>query len=251
MDLSFYVYNNLRATQDHMKHNVYRFATLQEAIEKYNELPSEWTSALGGSIDLKSEVDFVHRRNGESVLVTDYRKMNSFNNREDVNLCISELINKLNIDYELLSGVHPHVSILSKLTDTDKTYPYFNDKILYIKHMDEKKLFDSINEVYVEGKGWLSAKQFEKLNTNQYFNDYNPKVSFVNVEYISKSGERGQADINPKEFVALKKKTRDFIKEHSNEYASLYTTMNEAVQKAKEINKTKKFEMIKEENLDK
>lgn len=247
MTVSFYVYNNLRSVQDHVKTELFRYDNLQDAINKYKELPAEWTSAIGASIDLRAEVDLVQRRNKESVLVTDYRRMASFKDREDINLYVNDIINQLNIQYELVSGVHPYVSILGKLVEVDANNRYINDKMLYVRKNDVSGLNQAINEVYVVGKGWLNPEQFANLNKNQYGNSYNPKVTFINVNYITQNGNIGQADVTPNDFMKLKEKTKMFLQEKKNTEASLHETIIGAKQKATDINKNLDFDNERKE----
>ena len=209
MELSYYVYNNLRSMQDHMKSAVYRFDYLNDAITKYNELPAHWTTALGLSLDGTCEVDIVHRIEGENALVNDYKNLDKFKNNPIALQAINETINKMNIQYEMFFEIHPNTSILSPIPRVSSDNSYFNNKLLNTKRSE-------INEVYVEGKGWLNFKDFCDLNKEgSYYNPHHPKVSFININYIEEStGYTGQGDLLPSQFLEMKQRTLDFNKQH-------------------------------------
>lgn len=236
-DLRFFIFNNLRFQQDGMKSEVYRFDTLQEAVEKFNVLPKEYTAALGVTLDERSELDLIHRVNGEAVLIKDYIHIEKYANNPAIQKVVSDLVYQLNICYELNGGlfnVHSSqikspeefcaengleakdefkylsVAILTPLADhTRKLDSYFKDKTLLCKpHVNN--LLHSINEVYIEGKGWVAGKEFMKhINKSNY--NYNnaalPIVSRLNINYVDVVGHKGQADISPYNFTLLRQQT--------------------------------------------
>ena len=229
--MKFYVYNNLRSQQDKMKSELFRFDDLKEAIAKFNELPKEWTTAIGGTVNGISEIDFVHRRNGEAVLINDYQNIPVFNEHEEMNSVLDELKKSLKIHYEMLGGIHPNTSVLSELREFNEMDSYFENKSLNLlsketapfqvndhfgsnvvnksgSSFNELINFSAVNEVYVEDKGWMTPIDFINLNKDFYENSYVPKVKFLNISYKDlNNGTIGQADISPKDYLQLKETT--------------------------------------------
>lgn len=210
-DMSFYVFNNLRGRQDQVKYEVYRFDSLEKAIAKYKELPEEWTSAIGCSINLTAEIDVVHRIHGASVLVNDYKKIDSFRNREDMHDVISLLKKNLNITQELINGIHPYVSIIAPIVEKPYLSSFLQNRILIGR---SAHLEDSIDEVFVQDKGWMEKKEFAQLNTNQYLNSYHPIVTQINVKSRNVNDQSIEyMDISPQEFILMKDHTLKHLKE--------------------------------------
>ena len=240
-DISFYVFNNLRGSQDHVKYEVFRFDSLEKAIDKYNELPIEWTSAIGCSINRTAEIDIVHRIKGLSVFINDYKKLDSFKNREDMNDVISMLKKKLNIFYELISGIHPHVSIIAPMVDNPHLSLFLQNHVL-IGRSDH--LEDAIDEVYVKDKGWIGKNEFVQLNTNQYLNSYHPIVTQINVKSRNVNNQATEyMDITPQEFILMKAHTLKHLKEKK-------VSIDEEILNKKKICLKERNEIQKKEDLE-
>lgn len=227
--LSFYVYNNLRAVQDKMKSSIYRYNTLQEAMDKFNELPKTYTTAIGGSIYGTQEIDFIHRIQGEPVLVTDFKQLNFWKDDPAVQKAIDESIAYLNVKYEgnhdLLDG-HSILVELERYQDPKHMDPYYDDKQLY--PFVSQHLISAIDEAFVEGHGWLPIRDILKMADNYGYNNPEcPKIGRVNVNYITKDGRRGQADMSTHDFGVLKAKTERYL-EQQNEHIPLDKQINNA-----------------------
>lgn len=227
--LTFFTFNNLRSQQDGTNAEVKRFDSLDEALKEYNSLPKEYTTALGVNLKEFSELDFVHRVNGESVLVSDYKNMEEYAGNGLVLQTVQALIDKLGIEYELDSALfssyrskvpvtetferkfdfhYLDASVLTPLQHTADLNSYFKDKYL----RGEKgvgSLLSAINQVYVEGEGWVSGKEFlTKLNGLDLYRDSTRyKVNTLNVNYVDLNGHEGQADIRPRDFKLLRQRT--------------------------------------------
>ena len=243
-DLSFYVYNNLRATQDGGKHELYRFEHLKDAIQKFNELPKEWTTAIGGSLNRVAEVDFVHRIVGEPVFVTDYERMDRFNGREDVMESLEILKRTLNIKNELLSGILPHISVLAPIDENKTLNSYYEGKVLSTRN--GKHLMESIDDAFVEGKGWMSFKDYQNLNTNPYSNPYHPLVTSLNVKYMDpQTNYIGYMDISPRQYLMVEVQTKEYLKNKSK-----LTSLDETINDAKQMNGIQEKQSINEKVKD-
>ena len=100
--LSFYVFDNLNARGGENGGNIYRFDTAQEALEAFRSIGEEhpdWLVALGGSIDGVHEVDFVHRlESGELALLTDFKLIDFWVERPDVERAVEEIQAALDAD---------------------------------------------------------------------------------------------------------------------------------------------------------
>lgn len=213
--LLFFTFNNLRCQQDGVSSEVKRFDTLQEAVREYNSLPKNYTTALGAYLSETNCIDFVHRRNGESVLVTDYRNMNDWVNNGLVRQAIDELIGQLGIEYESdLKSLGTDCPILVPVSKQDEINSYFKDKYLYPKSSNH--LLTAVNEVFEEGEGWINFEDFfHKIkNISPSKETYRPKITKYNISYIDLNGRVGQADISPSDFMFLKKQTEERFYQH-------------------------------------
>ena len=125
--LSFYVFDNLNASGGENGGNIYRFDTAQEAVVAFRgvcEEHSDWLVALGGSIDGMHEIDFAHRReDGELALLVDYKLLDFWAERPDVERAVEEIEEALDIDDvgERVLGMDP--------PDTGK--PFLDYETLY------------------------------------------------------------------------------------------------------------------------
>lgn len=211
--LTFFVFNNLRFQQDGVQSACPRFETLQEAIREYESLPKEYTSALGGYLGPNKCFDFVHRRNGESVLVTDFLRVDEWRENGSVQQAIDQLIGRLSIRYESdirLFG-DQRSGVLVPLRRSNELNSYFADKVL--DPTVENRLLSAINEVYVEGKGWTPTLEFLDMldKIDPYHSSDRLRVGQINIRYVDERGHQGQADLAPSDFALLKDKTEKFL----------------------------------------
>lgn len=213
--LTFFTFNNLRCQQDGVPSEVKRFENLQDAIKEYNSLPKEYTTALGGYLGETNCIDFIHRRNGESVLVNDFKKIEDWSGNGLVMQAINSIIGQLGVEYESdISSLGYQCPVLVPVSFQNRINSYFQDK--YLRPDDEKTLLSAINEVFVEGNGWVEAKKFfndlDKIAPSR--ETYRPKVTKYNVNYVDLNGHCGQADISPADFAMLKKQTEERSAKH-------------------------------------
>ena len=215
--LTYFTFNNLRCQQDGVVSEVKRFDKLEDAIKEYNSLPREYTTALGGCLGEMKEIDFIHRRHGENVLVTDYRNMDDWVNNGLVKQAVELLVNRLNVEYQSdIQSLGLYCPVLVPLSNQTKINSYFKDKYLYPKVSN--RLLSAINEVYEEGEGWIKFEDFyHKLdNVSPSKETYRPKVTKYNVTYVDHNGRTGQADLSPADFALLKKQTEEFLSKRPN-----------------------------------
>lgn len=212
--MDYYVYENLRASaMDGQGNNIHRYDDLDEAIDRFKELPDDWTTAIGCSIDRKEEIDLVHRVNGEAVKVMDFYGIDVFAKRKDLHEAMARLEDSLGLRYQRTFGIHPRKSVLSPIEPFGHIDKYMEDKILVIpKDSRSTHLLASINELYVEGKGWMEFMDFVKAYPNDSYTDPKaPVVTKVNATYLAYESDRiGQADMSPSSFVQLVKKTKEY-----------------------------------------
>lgn len=102
---SFYVLDDLRFQKNPNRMNrgsfdIFYYDTLPEAMAKLKTLPDDMTPALGMHRDQMSELDLIHRRNGEYVLVTDYQNYSSWRTDPVVNASVDTLCAQLNVDWQ-------------------------------------------------------------------------------------------------------------------------------------------------------
>lgn len=195
--------------------NIYRYDTVEEAIAKYKSLPDHLLSAIGSSIDGRSEIDHIQRRDGTSVLVMDSERTSNpiWRDSPEIQESIDKMVAYLNV-YRQLSNMfgfnYPSVAVELERYSSKDLENYFGNKIL----RPEKPgvLLSAVKEVCVEGEGWLKLNDFlSKLDQARPGRPGDPvKTLFVdqlNIDYIDETGRCGQADISPRNFVLLQKKT--------------------------------------------
>lgn len=197
--LGFYVFDNLRCSQDRAGGNVYRFDSLDDAIACYERMPKEWTTALGGSRNDLSDLDLVQRRMGASTLVTDFSNFPEWRDDPQVQQAIGMLVDKLGI------GVMADRSIMGRplLIPLDDRNPaddrYLADKKLRLREAAWPAT--AINEAFVRDEGWVSPKELIELSRRFGYDDPNcPFVAQLNVAYEADGGRVGQMDIVPREY---------------------------------------------------
>lgn len=243
-ELSFYVIDNLRYRQDQTAScfKITRFDKLEDAVQAYCAMPKEYTSAIGGSLSGGKfgvgEMDFVHRKNGDDVLVNDFR----FSERWDhplVNEAVQNLISAMHIEYESDCRMFGDKTVLVPLRQPadDHLDSYFMDKYLRPKDgaeqevarkwgspemysashpMHSEHLLSAINEVFVEGQGWMKGQAFlEELHSiDEYSSPERLKVCRININYVDMNDRWGQGDLNPHQFALLKKQTVERTAQH-------------------------------------
>ena len=207
--LGFYVFDNLRHSQDQAGGNVHRFDSLDDAVACYEKMPKEWTTALGGSRSDLSELDLVQRRQGVSTLVTDFSNFPEWKSDPQVQQAIGMLVDRLGI------GVMVDRTILksSVLIPLEEQNPendrYLADKKLRLRAPSSPA--SAINEAFVQGEGWVSLQKLSELSRDfGYFNPVCPLVTQLNVAYEAEDGRIGQMDVTPREYSHLTERTLEY-----------------------------------------
>lgn len=241
--LSFYVVENLRHQQDGTGgFKIDRYDELQDAIDAFNALPSEYTSAIGGSMTGGKfgvgEIDFVHRKNGESVLVGDVLNAQRWDVPE-VREALDELTRQLKIEFESdlrIFGDKTVLLPLRKLEQQTLNTVYmdkylrpeegaerevarrYGDLSMYSKdsHIRSMHLLTAINEVFTDIHGWLNAEDFLKrlYSIDEYSSPERLKALSFNVNYVDLNGREGQIDISPYQLYLLKQQTIERSAKH-------------------------------------
>lgn len=265
---SFYVVENLRFEQDKSGNfSLTRHDKLEDAIKTFNELPANFTSALGGTLG-KGEIDFIHRVNGEAVLVNDFKFVEAWDNPL-VHRALEMMKSRLGVEYESDVRMFIDHSVLVPLQNEKPVLnSYFMDKYLLPQEDAEKAVIlrygspdqypenhpvhtehfnSAVNEVFVGGQGWIKGEDFfNKLNSiNSYENPERLKVMKININYIDMNGRTGQADINPHEFALLRKQTIERTAQHPDIDAQI-----DAANKVRQHNMEKGKNKSKDKNRD-
>ncbi len=207
--LQFYVVNNLRSQQDKTPFEVCRFNTIDMAYECYSLYPDKYTSALGVTVSSGREIDIVHARGGESVLVTDYRGIEGFKDNPLVLQAVDHAIGKLGIQREgNYSLFNQWVEI--PLNRGDGASSYLDNKRLLPEN--PKYPISAVNEAFCDGRGWIKADAlFKELSEyDPYTNPIHLKISCVNVNYIrTDTKEVGQMDLIPSQLAIMLEKYKE------------------------------------------
>lgn len=241
--LTYYVVENLRYEQDKTGGwKLTRYDNLPDALAAFAALPKEYTTALGASLTGGKfgvgEIDLVHRKNGDVVLVNDFKFIERWDNPL-VRRAVTEVINKLGVAFESDLRLFGGKTVLVPLQpwEPQKLNSYFMDKYLRPAEGAEQEavrrygdpamygadhpvhseyLLSSIDEVFLFGGGWLNGKDFlAKLNSiDEYASPARLKVMNININYVDINGREGQADISPADFALLKKQTVERTAKH-------------------------------------
>lgn len=208
-ELSFYVFDNLRAAQDHTTSSIYRMDAPEDAVSLFKYLQErhpDWTIALGGSLYGVSEIDFIHHMNDDNVMLTDRQNFPHFSTPE-VDGIVQNMAVQLGVTWQ-----HD-----SELTGERVLVPYLpGDEPLdrYLERMELRPespgdALTSISETYVEGHGWCDRQQLHSLSSAfGYSNPECPRVSRLNVAFVERSPAGstrvGYVDIAPSDFKQMK-----------------------------------------------
>lgn len=234
---SFYVVDDLRYAQNQNRPNrgtfdIFRFDSLAEAINKFKEIPEDMTPAIGMHLSERSELDLIHRREGEAVLVTDYLNFPQWRTNSHVLSAVSELSEALKVEWQMNSKLIGE-TILIPLHSFDRIPDkVFDDKNLAAKtppiYSDNLNPISAINEVFAEKHGWMPFQDAKK--TAEQFGYHNPellKVQRFNVNYIDNRGNRGQADISALDLEILKERHAILFGNDKVRSAALYKLAEE------------------------
>lgn len=236
-ELTFYVFDNLRVQDMPQGTTIYRYDTIEEAVNKFQELPNNWTTAIGCSFEGKHELDLVHRVNGEAVKIMDFYFIEVFVEREDVHKAMEQLVNELSIQKQFASGIHPRRTVLTELSDPEIKEGHLNNKVIFVPESRRShSLYAGINEVYVEGEGWMDMKEFlDKYPDSTYENPYAPTVTQVNVQYKEvDSGRTGQCDVRASSMREFMQKSHIYQQEIEKKKRESQNRVKEGSQKEME-----------------
>lgn len=251
-DFEFFVIDDLRKNDFHQEH----FDNLKSAVELFGSLDGSGSKmpTLGVRVGSGS-LDLIHRLNGENVLVSDYKNEQALS--ADVKAAINEieavakeLINEGAVRYRYSNVILPwrdySVKVIAPIVPDFVPDAYCNDKILKAGGGIPAT---AINEIYLDGDGWVNYKDFLK-DPSQYVENGVLKVESVNVAYVKSDrlvGVDGQMDLSVDNFEAMAEKLNKayFISvpdvensryERSNFAVASFDTLPEAVKAWYEVN---------------
>lgn len=222
---SFYVVDDLRYQQntsrpDRRCFDIFRYDSLQEAIDKFREIPEDMTPALGMHLSEHSELDLIHRRKDDCILVTDYLNLSHWRTDPDVLLAVKELSDSLKVDWQYMSFFenNSHLFAGTFLVPLERNIERVPDKAFDNKNLasnpptifsdtNNPNPLSAINEAYVVGCGWIPFSEVRK--DAESFGFHNPnllKINQFNVNYIDNKGNRGQVDVSPLDLQILEER---------------------------------------------
>lgn len=167
--------------------------------------------SLGVMIDENSCFDIVGSDRKHIYLINDYKRVMS---KKDTDISkpvydtVSELIDIYKINLQLTSS-----NLLGGnaclITMENSSFSYMDDKVpLLANNLNIKSC---INEVLIEGTGYIPYNDFVKLTYSNDSVNEKPVVKMINVSYVNITGGTGQADLLPTEYL-------QFIEPYSKEY---------------------------------
>lgn len=221
--MSFYVFDDLRFQQNQRgDFDIYRFDTLREALEKFRNIPADMTPALGIHLNARSELDIMHRREGEVHLVTDYKAYSDWRQSPHVLHAVNTACDELRPEWQMNSKCVGETVLIPLERSFERIPdPVFADKQLNPKpprfYGNRPTPLSAINEAYVPNEGWVDFKDFFKRASE--FGFHNPhcmKVQQFNINYIDSKGHTGQADVSPMDMQILWER---YTFQHGEEYS--------------------------------
>lgn len=201
---TFYVVDHLPTMS-----NIYRYDTVQEAIDKYKSLPDHMRSAIGSSFYNRREIYHIHRIDGQAVLIRDMDRMKDplWRDSEVIYAAVKQMREQLRVEYELATDMfgRQRGSVAVPVMDGPCENTIHSSKILYPK--DPDRTLSAINEVFVEKRGWIDILKFLENQENRSWSRETgypvPFVSSLNVRYMDIKGHMGQVDVKPADYFAL------------------------------------------------
>lgn len=167
--------------------------------------------SLGVMINENSCFDIVGSDRKHIYLINDYKRVMS---KYDADISkpvydtVSELMDRYKINLQLISS-----NLLGGnaclITMENSSFSYMDDKVpLLANNLNIKSC---INEVLIEGTGYIPYNDFVKLTYSNDSVNEKPVVRMINVSYVNITGGTGQADLLPAEYL-------QFIEPYSKEY---------------------------------
>lgn len=228
----YYVFDDLRWQQNTEERkrvlgenvhapNITRVDTLEEALELFRKTESYMTPALGMSLSDMKEMDLIHRREGEPVLVMDYQRSADWRTNPDVLSSVQKLCRELNVEWQSDGRLFKNefvltpLSIPSHMAKNGRVSKYMDDKDLDASESPAGRCsaLYAIEEVYTSDGGWVPFKQFwDRVQEYGYSNPHTPKLENLSVRYLRKSPENpsamstGYIDISPEEWIVLQER---------------------------------------------
>lgn len=215
---SFYVFNDLRfpqnrdTVQDYPKDNpgISRYSTLEEAVSGLKNTPSYMTPALGIAMSNMSELDLIHRREGEMILIQDYKRYPLYRNDPAVDGIVKNLCKALHVEWQSEPEIIKDSPILAPLSlpglvNTPMS-SYLDDKDLRVEapRPDIVNPLYAIKEVYSPETGWIPFDAFFRMAEEYGFNNpHIPRAAQFSVAYNHGEEYGGQADITVEEYKML------------------------------------------------
>jgi len=211
---SYYVFDDLRFQQNAVRQNrgsadIFYYDTLEEALTKLHEIPEDMTPALGMHRSSMSELDLIHRRNGEYVLVSDYQNFSRWRTDPVVNATVNKLCTQLQVDWRMDSKCFRG----TVLVPLERGFHRIPDKGTLDKclHPKSPKYLQNtadpstaVNEVFSPQQGWIPYAAAVKASEAFGFHDPNLlKIQQFNITYVDSHGKIGQRDVSPLEMNLL------------------------------------------------
>jgi len=212
--ITFYVWDDLRYQQNReisgrKDFDLFYYDTLEEALEKFKDVPDWMTPALGMSWGM-GEWDVIHRREHVTVLSRDFSTDERWRNNPDALGYVDRLCSVLNVAWVSEPRLIPNATILVPKTPWFQWLPdrAVLDKSLRLRerksYLRQPSPLSAINEVFCQGDGWLPYEDFRKKAED--FGWKSPhclRVHTFNVNYTDANGHEGQIDVSPSDFRIL------------------------------------------------
>jgi hypothetical protein len=205
--LKYYVYNNINAQQDKVKPEILRFDDLQSAIQKFMELPSEWKSALGCTLNEASEIDLIHKVDGKAMLIMDYQNIEKYKDNKDVQSAIKELKETFHLENskENDSEEHQLDQLLAKAFENEFAEDYYKLGNYAIAFEDRpwETLFWVYEDTIPVLQGSILDKKIEfnvkDINIEKYIKAFTQEeLSDLNFKFVGKIYDEYQKNKNTK-----------------------------------------------------
>lgn len=241
---TYFIFDNLRCNQDHEGGDVLRYDTIEQAIGAFERIQSEhpnWTIALGGSINGVREIDYIHRRNGDNCLITDYQKLEAFKDSPEVKKAIETAMVALKVDWQVDHDLTGNTILVPHEFGDCPLDSYLFD--MQLRPGSSENVLSSVQELFVEKEGWVDLSELKALaHFDNYESPRPPKVTAFNVAYEvrgSHSMRTGYVDVSPSNFRVMKQAYLEAMRERAEPAKDSWCNI---ISQSKEKAAAKKFE---------
>ena len=205
---SYYVFISAPRMQDESA--FYHFDTPQEACALFNYLQvthPEQSFTLGIHKDGTRRADISEQLGGNAVLSDDYKRISPWKDDPAVMQAAEEISRRIGASWKIDRELVGRPILIPNESELASYVPWYLDGKA-LRPSDPENLKTSIQELYVEGIGWMTLDGVRAMaKSRDHFNPVPPMVSEYLVTYqVGDKGVGGTMPVSPAEFAFMEKR---------------------------------------------